>query len=98
MSFTKKVEDKKMTICVRGKLNTMIAPEMDKEIKASIDGIKELVFDFSDADYISSAGLRVLTAAQITMSRQGRMIVTGVNDMIDEIFELTGLKNIFTIL
>ena len=93
MNITKKAEDKKLTIGVDGRLDTMTAPEL----KASLGGVEELVMDFSDLEYISSAGLRVLLSAQKTMNTQGEMTVTGVNDVIMEIFEVTGFSDILTI-
>ena len=97
MNITKKAEDKKLTIGVDGRLDTMTAPELDEELKASLGGVAELVMDFSDLEYISSAGLRVLLSAQKTMNTQGEMTVTGVNDVIMEIFEVTGFSDILTI-
>jgi anti-sigma B factor antagonist len=97
MNITKKAEDKKLTIGVDGRLDTMTAPELDEELKASLGGVEELVMDFSDLEYISSAGLRVQLSAQKTMNTQGEMTVTGVNDVIMEIFEVTGFSDILTI-
>ena len=59
--------------------------------------MKELVLDFSALDYISSAGLRVLLSAQKTMSKQGSMKLTGVNESVMEVFEITGFSGILTI-
>ena len=56
-----------------------------------------LVFDISNLEYISSAGLRVLLAAQKVMTVQGAMVIRGVGEEIAEIFEVTGFDNIFTI-
>jgi hypothetical protein len=61
------------------------------------DGIKELVFDFNDLEYLSSAGLRVLLNAQKTMNQQGEMKVTGVSDAVKEIFDVTGFSDILTV-
>ncbi|MBE6029412.1 MAG: STAS domain-containing protein [Clostridiales bacterium] len=97
MNIAKKLEDKKLTICVEGRLDTSTAPELDEELKASLDGVEELVMDFTDMEYISSAGLRVLLSAQKAMNAQGEMTVTGVNDTVREIFDITGFTDILTI-
>ena len=97
MDINKKVEDKKLTVTVSGRLDTMTAPELDEELKISLDGMEELVMDFTDLEYISSAGLRVLLSAQKAVNAQGSMTVTGVNDTIMEIFEVTGFSDILTI-
>jgi anti-sigma B factor antagonist len=97
MNITKRPEGDKLTVSIEGRLDTTTAPELEKELKASYDGVKELVLDLSTLEYISSAGLRVLLSAQKTMSKQGGMVVTGANDDIMEIFEVTGFSDILNI-
>ena len=63
----------------------------------SIGGVEKLVLDFTALEYLSSAGLRVLLAAQKVMNKQGEMIIKNVNDTINEIFEVTGFIDILTI-
>ena len=75
----------------------MTAPDLEKALKDSLDGITELVLDFEQLEYISSAGLRVLLSAQKIMNRQGSMKVTHVNETVMEIFEVTGFMDILTI-
>ena len=71
--------------------------DFEKELKASLDGVTELRFDFEKLDYISSAGLRVLLSAQKQMNRQGTMTLYHVTPSIMEIFEVTGFSDILTI-
>ena len=97
MNVVKKLDGDKFELKVEGRLDTTTAPELDEEIKAAIDDVKELVFDFSDLDYISSAGLRVLLSAQKIMNKQGTMKVLHVNETIMEIFEVTGFSDILAI-
>ena len=97
MNVVKKLDGDKFELKVEGRLDTTTAPELDEEIKAAIDDVKELIFDFSALDYISSAGLRVLLSAQKIMNKQGVMKVTNVNETIMEIFEVTGFSDILTI-
>ena len=80
-----------------GRLDTTTAPELEKELKASLDGITELTFDLAALEYISSAGLRVLLSAQKTMNKQGSMVVKNANETIMEIFEITGFSDILNI-
>ena len=86
-----------LTVALEGRLDTMTAPELETELKTALEGVTDLTFDLEKLDYISSAGLRVLLAAQKTMNRQGSMKVTHVNDIITEIFEVTGFTDILTI-
>ena len=93
----KKTEGKNLTLSLYGKLDTTTAPELEEVIKNELSGIENLVFDISNLEYISSAGLRVLLSAQKVMTVQGSMIIKGVSEEIAEIFEVTGFNNIFTI-
>ncbi len=85
-----------LTIALEGRLDTTTAPELEQEIK-NLDGVTELVMDFARLDYISSAGLRVLLSAQKKMSKQGSMKVIHANEMVLEVFEVTGFSDILTI-
>jgi len=97
MTVNKEFQDKKLVIAVEGRIDTMTAPDLEKEVKESIDGVEELIFDFEKLDYISSAGLRVLLSAQKIMNKQGSMKVLHTNETILEIFEVTGFTDILTI-
>lgn len=97
MTITKTVENGTLRIALEGRLDTNTAPQLEAELKTSLSGITELELDFSGLEYISSAGLRVLLAAQKTMSRQGKMTIRNVNETIMEVFEITGFVEILTI-
>ena len=97
MTIDKELNGTALTVKVSGRLDTTTAPQLEEELKASTDGVEELTMDFSSLEYISSAGLRVLLSAQKTMNKQGSMKVTGVNDTIMEIFDVTGFSDILTI-
>ena len=86
-----------LTLALEGRLETTTAPELEAVLKEELDGLTALIFDFSKLEYISSAGLRVILAAQKAMSKQGSMKVVNVNDIITEIFEITGFSEILTI-
>ena len=87
-------ENDQLTVTVSGRLDTTTAPQLEAEMKDALDDVKELVIDFSDLDYISSAGLRILLAIQKKMNKQGSMLVKGSNETIKEIFEVTGFTDI----
>ncbi len=97
LSITKTAENGTLRIALEGRLDTNTAPQLEAELKTSLSGITELELDFSGLEYISSAGLRVLLAAQKTMSRQGKMTIRNVNETIMEVFEITGFVEILTI-
>ena len=97
LDITTTVDQTKATVALSGRLDTFTAPELDDALKGVYDGITELVIDFADLEYISSAGLRVLLTAQKTMNEQGTMVVTNVNDVVMDILEITGFVDILTI-
>ena len=97
MTMEKIVNGAELTIALTGRLDTNTAPKLEAELKESISGIEELILDFTALEYLSSAGLRVLLAAQKIMNRQGRMVVRNVNEMIMDVFEVTGFYDILTI-
>ena len=97
LNINKTIENGKAVFALTGRLDTTTAPELEKELRASLDGVNELVLDFAGLEYISSAGLRVLLSAQKIMNKQGKMKVTNVNETIAEIFEVTGFSDILTV-
>ena len=97
MKITKSKENSALTLALNGRLDTNTAPELETELKASLNGIETLVIDMEEPAYLSSAGLRVILAAQKQMNKQGRMIIRKVNDMVMEVFEVTGFTDILTI-
>ena len=97
MVVTKNLEDKLLNVEVEGRLDTATAPELEAELAEVLDKADELVFDLEGLEYMSSAGLRILLATQKKMGLKGGMKVTNVNDVIMEIFEITGFSDILTI-
>ena len=97
MNINKVKDGDELTISLEGRLDTTTAPELDAEVKNSVDGVKSLVFDFEKLDYISSAGLRVILSAQKIMNKQGSMVVKNVSEDINEVLTITGFSDILTI-
>ena len=97
MTIEKKINEKAVTLTVSGRLDTQTAPELEKELDNVLTGINELTFDMANLEYVSSAGLRVILKAQKAMNLQGSMKLTGVNDSIMEVFDITGFLDILTI-
>ena len=97
MTIKKIQNGNELTLAPEGRLDTITAPELEAEIKASLPGVTALTFDLKDLEYVSSAGLRVLLSAQKAMNQTGKMQVTNVNETIMEIFEVTGFADILTI-
>ncbi len=97
MTITKKQNGTNLEIALEGRLDTTTAPELEAELKNSLDGIETLTMDFANLAYISSAGLRVLLSAHKTMSTRGGMKIIHVSEIVSEVFEVTGFADILTI-
>ena len=97
MTITKTAENGTLRIALEGRLDTNTAPQLEAELKTSLSGITELELDFSGLEYISSAGLRVLLAAQKSLRCNGKLTIRNVNETIMEVFEITGFVEILTI-
>ena len=97
MTVNKIKDGSMLKLFVEGRVDTVTAKEFEDAAKSDLDGVQELVLDLSKLDYISSAGLRVLLSLQKTMNKQGSMKLTGVNETVNDIFEVTGFSDILTI-
>ena len=97
LNLSKNTADGVCTYVLEGRLDTVTAPELEKELKALPEETLPLVLDFEKLSYISSAGLRVLLSAHKTMNPKGGMKVTHVNEIVNEVFEVTGFADILTI-
>ena len=97
LNIQKAVENETALVSLEGRLDAVASPQLEKEIKELLPGLRELTLDFSKLDYISSAGLRVLLSTQKVMNKQGSMKLTHVNETIMEIFEVTGFTDILTV-
>lgn len=97
MTIEKTKENEKVTLTVSGRLDTTTAPELEAALDEVLENTKELIFNLENLEYISSAGLRVILKAQKSMNTKGSMKLTGVNDSIMEVFDITGFLDILTI-
>ncbi len=97
LDIATKKDDSKAVVSLVGRLDTVTAPELEKELDQLYPEISELVLDMDQSDYVSSAGLRVILKAQKTMNQKGSMVLTNVQDSIMEIFEITGFIDFLTI-
>ena len=97
MTITKKQDGATLEIAVEGRLDTMTSPELDNELKTCLDGVEKLILDCEKLDYISSAGLRVLLNAYKVMNSKGGMRLIRVNEIVREVFEVTGFADVLMI-
>jgi anti-anti-sigma factor len=85
------------TIAVKGRLDTVNAPEFEKAIAPIIAGnMKVTILDCTSLNYISSSGLRLfLTMQKTANSKKGKLVLKGMKNEIKEIFDMTGFSTIF---
>ena len=97
MKIEKNLNEKNLVVALEGRLDTTTAPQLEEELKNSLDGVTELVLDLGALEYISSAGLRVLLSAYKTIRGQGSMKITNANELVQEVFEVTGFSDFLPI-
>lgn len=97
MKINKQINGKELILTLEGRLDTTTAPNLEQELNKEIENVESLIFDFSNLEYLSSAGLRILLTSQKIMNTKGEMIIRNVNDTIMEIFEITGFLDILSI-
>ena len=97
MTISKVQNGTELAIAVEGRLDTMTAPQLEAELNQGMGAAESLVLDFSKLEYISSAGLRVLLSAHKAMSAKGGMKVVHPNEIVQEVFDVTGFADILTI-
>ena len=97
MQIAKTQTDSNLTLALAGRLDTNTAPSLEAELGGNLDGITDLVLDFKDLEYISSAGLRVILSAQKEMNSRGKMVIKNVCADIMDVFDITGFSDILTI-
>lgn len=97
MEIVKTQNGSTLDLAIIGRLDTTTAPQLDAVVSDSLGGVTELLLNFEKLEYVSSAGLRVLLAAQKAMNKQGTMVIRNVNSDIQEVFDITGFADILTI-
>ena len=97
LDIQKTVDAGKAELALIGRLDTVSAPQLEGELQALLPGLTELTLDLKQLDYISSAGLRVLLSTHKTMLRQGTMTVKNPNEVVAEIFDVTGFSGILNL-
>lgn len=98
MNITKDYNEKELTLSIEGRVDTITSKELEKEINEEIGNFESLILDFTDLEYISSAGLRVLVATQKTLKAQDiPFVIKNVNDSVGEIFRMSGFHKVLNL-
>ncbi len=98
MNITKEYNEKELTLYVEGRIDTLTSQDLEKEINDELGNFESLILDFTDVEYISSAGLRVLIATQKKLKKDDiPFVIKNVNDTVNEIFRMSGFNKILKI-
>ena len=97
MNITKTLDGNQLTVEVEGRLDTMTAPELEQALNSEAENVSSLTLDFSKLQYISSAGLRVLLTAHKRFLAKDGMKIRNANEIVREVFDVTGFNDILNI-
>jgi len=98
LNIAKEITGEVLTVHINCDLNIKTSPLFEEDVKKSLGGVKKLILDFTNVEYISSAGLRVILGLEKAMRRQqGSMILKNVNPAVKEIIKLAGFLQVMTI-
>ena len=98
MTLTTDKNGTQLTVHLNGELNTLTAPELSALLAQELGDVKALTLDFTECDYVSSAGLRVLLATFKQMkAAKGSMSLANVGENFRDVLENTGLDAVFGI-
>lgn len=97
MEIIKEANGDELIIKVVGRLDTNSSPKLEEEIKNIDESVTTLILDFEQLIYVSSSGLRIVLGLQKSMSKKGKLIIRNLNDIVKEIFDITGFSSILTI-
>lgn len=99
MNLQQETRDDVLILRPMGRLDSSSSPELERTLSEHLDaGVKRLVFDLGDLDYISSAGLRVvLLAGKKLRASQGKLVLVGMRATVKEVFEMSGFLTLFAV-
>ena len=99
LNVEKKLDNGVLLIALEGELDTLSSPDFEDMLEPLLDEAQSLTLDFEKLEYISSAGLRVLLAAEQTMEEKGaeKVRVVNMNSTIRNIFEITGFTDVLAV-
>ena len=91
-----KVDDT-LELKVIGRLDTITSNQLEAELKKVDKSVDLLIFDFSDLEYLTSVGIRIIVSAHKMMMKQGKLVVRNLNDEVSEVLEVTGILDLLNV-
>ena len=97
MEIIKTLNGDELILQVKGELNVTNSKELEDVVSDSLGGIKKLVFDFTELEYISSAGLRVILKVCKYLNGVGEVSVINASESIRSVLEMTGFTKVMKV-
>ena len=94
MQITQKLDGTTLRLSLKGRLSTDTINELDEIVSNKLDNINKLILDFSNLEFISSAGLRIIL--KIKREHDDTKVVHVIDEVFD-VFEMVGFNNFLTI-
>lgn len=91
-------EGNKTTLLIDGRIDTVASPLLEKELNTIGEECTELVLDFANVEYISSACLRVLLVEKKSMKPGSTIAIINANKVVKEVFAMTGFDKFIQVL
>lgn len=98
MKVTTEMNGTTLIVAVQGRLDTTTAPDLTEEVSKCLPDATDVVFDFAELDYISSAGIRTLMATLKTVkAKQGKVTLRNTDEFFQNILSLAGILEFFEV-
>lgn len=80
------------------RLDALIAPEFKQKMEEIISrGNTQIILDISTLSFMDSSSLGAMVAVLKLTGKQGKMVVSGATGAVMELFKLTRMDRIFTL-
>lgn len=89
--------DATLELKVIGRLDTITSNQLEAELKKVDKNVDLLIFDFSELEYLTSVGIRIIVSAHKMMMRQGKLVVRNLNEEVSEVLEVTGILDLLNV-
>jgi len=88
-----------LIIRIKGALDTNTSAQLESIITDYLDrGARRIILELTEMDYVSSVGLRVfLSSLKRLRASEGRLVLSGLNEEVREIFDMAGFSPLFEI-
>lgn len=102
LEIEKSSTENKLILYLKGRLDTQTSEEFQQDMEEYLDEVNEsLVLDFSEIEYLSSAGLRAIlyiTKKLKTLEGEHHFSIINVRSSVMEVFDMTGFTDMINIL